>query len=57
MAEKKTGAIILAAGKSDSADGPGPMRKVGRTTMIQKEIDTLRGGIKPVDEKQELEKA
>ncbi|HIR44277.1 MAG TPA: LysR family transcriptional regulator, partial [Candidatus Ventrisoma faecale] len=40
MAEKKTGAIILAAGKSDSADGPGPMRKVGRTTMIQKEIDT-----------------
>ena len=49
MAEKKTGAIILAAGKSDSADGPGPMRKVGRTTMIQKEIDTLRqAGIRPI---------
>ena len=49
MAEKKTGAIILAAGKSGSADGPGPMRKVGRTTMIQKEIDTLRqAGIRPI---------
>ena len=45
MAEKKTGAIILAAGKSDSADGPGPMRKGGRTTMIQKEIDTLRQAV------------
>lgn len=42
MGEKGTGAIILAAGKSNHIDDLRPMMKVGQTTMIQREIDTLR---------------
>lgn len=42
MTKERTGAIILAAGKSDYMEGLKPMLKVGQTTMIQREIDTLR---------------
>lgn len=49
MAEKQTGAILLAAGKSDYMKELKPMLKLGQTTMIQKEIDTLRqAGITPI---------
>lgn len=49
MAEKRTGAVILAAGRSAHMEGLKPMMKLGRTTMIQKEIDTLRqAGITPI---------
>ncbi len=49
MAEKRTGAIILAAGRSNYMEELKPMLKVGQTTMIQKEIDTLRqAGITPI---------
>ena len=48
MAEKGTGAVILAAGKSEYMEELRPLMKVGRTTMIQREIDTLRqAGISP----------
>lgn len=49
MSEKRTGAIILAAGKSEELEGLKPLRKMGQTTMIQKGIDTLRqAGITPI---------
>lgn len=49
MTGKGIGAIILAAGKSDYMKELKPMLKVGQTTMIQKEIDTLRqAGITPI---------
>lgn len=49
MIEKKTGAIILAAGKSDYMKELKPMMKLGKTTMIQKEIDILRqAGVTPI---------
>lgn len=49
MAEKGTGAVILAAGKSEYMEELRPLMKVGRTTMIQREIDTLRqAGISPI---------
>lgn len=49
MTEKRTGAIILAAGKSDSIEELKPMMKLGKTTMIQKVIDTLRqAGVTPI---------
>lgn len=49
MAERRIGAIILAAGKSDYMKELKPMLKIGQTTMIQKEIDTLRhAGISPI---------
>lgn len=49
MAEKGTGAVILAAGKSEYMEELRPLMKVGQTTMIQREIDTLRqAGISPI---------
>ena len=49
MTEKRTGAIILAAGKSAHIKELKPMMKLGKTTMIQKEIDTLRqAGVTPI---------
>ena len=49
VAEKGTGAVILAAGKSEYMEELRPLMKVGRTTMIQREIDTLRqAGISPI---------
>lgn len=49
VAKKRTGAILLAAGKSDYMKELKPMLKLGQTTMIQKEIDTLRqAGITPI---------
>ena len=49
MAEKRTGAVILAAGRSVHMEGLKPMMKLGQSTMIQKEIDTLRrAGITPI---------
>ena len=49
MAEKRTGAVILAAGRSAHMEGLKPMMKLGQSTMIQKEIDTLRrAGITPI---------
>ncbi len=49
MAEKRVGAIILAAGRSDHMEELRPMLRLGQTTMIQKEIDTLRrAGITPI---------
>lgn len=49
MAERRTGAIILAAGRSAHMEELKPMLRVGQTTMIQKEIDTLRqAGITPI---------
>lgn len=49
MAEKRVGAIILAAGKSEAFKEFRPMMQVGQTTMIQKEIDTLRqAGVSPI---------
>ena len=49
MAEGKTGALILAAGRSAHMEELKPMLKMGQTTMIQKEIDTIRrAGISPI---------
>lgn len=49
MTEKGTGAVILAAGKSEYMEELRPLMKVGQTTMIQREIDTLRqAGISPI---------
>lgn len=49
MTERRTGAIILAAGRSAHMEELKPMLRVGQTTMIQKEIDTLRqAGITPI---------
>ncbi len=49
MAERRVGAIILAAGKPHHMEELTPMLKLGQTTMIQKEIDTLRqSGIAPI---------
>ena len=49
MAEGKTGAIILAAGRSAHMEELKPMLKMGQTTMIQREIDTIRqAGISPI---------
>lgn len=49
MAEKRTGAVILAAGRSDHIKELKPMMKVGQTTMIQRVMDTLRQtGITPI---------
>ncbi len=47
--DNKTGAVILAAGRSEHIDGLAPLLSIGRTTMIQREIDTLRkAGISPI---------
>ena len=49
MADGKTGAIILAAGRSAHMEELKPMLRMGQTTMIQKEIDTIRqAGISPI---------
>lgn len=49
MTEKKTGAILLAAGKSDFMKELKPMLKLGQTTMIQRELDMLRqAGVTPI---------
>lgn len=49
MTEKRTGAVILAAGKSEYIEELKPLMKLGKTTMIQKEIDTLRqAGVTPI---------
>lgn len=49
MAEGKTGALILAAGRSAYMEELKPMLKMGQTTMIQREIDTIRqAGISPI---------
>lgn len=49
MTEKRTGAIILAAGKSDEMNELKPMMKLGKTTMIQRAIDVLRqAGVTPI---------
>ena len=49
MGTNRTGAIILAAGKSKYMDELKPMLKLGQTTMIQREIDTLRtAGLSPI---------
>ena len=42
MADGKTGAIILAAGRSAHMEELKPMLRMGQTTMIQREIDTIR---------------
>lgn len=48
MADGKTGAIILAAGRSAHMEELKPMLRMGQTTMIQREIDTIRqAGISP----------
>ena len=49
MADGKTGAIILAAGRSAHMEELKPMLRMGQTTMIQREIDTIRqAGISPI---------
>ena len=48
-ADGKTGAIILAAGRSAHMEELKPMLRMGQTTMIQREIDTIRqAGISPI---------
>ena len=49
MMDRKTAAVILAAGRSENIEGIASMLTVGRTTMIQREIDTLRkAGVSPI---------
>ena len=49
LGTNRTGAIILAAGKSKYMDELKPMLRLGQTTMIQREIDTLRtAGLSPI---------
>ena len=47
--DRSTGAVILAAGRSELNGELTPMLSLGQTTMIQREIDTLRkAGISPI---------